>query len=141
MINVEKKIDEIPEEFKELAKDFSEKGFITTSVDNLVNWARTGSLHWMTFGLACCAVEMMQTSMPRYDLERFGAAPRGSPRQSDVMIVAGTLTNKMAPALRKVYDQMPEPRYVISINCLNFVSLLLFKNETTLIKSSLSIFR
>ena len=66
----------------------------------------------MTFGLACCAVEMMQTSMPRYDLERFGAAPRASPRQSDVMIVAGTLTNKMAPALRKVYDQMPEPRYI-----------------------------
>ena len=65
------------------------------------------------FGLACCA-EMMQTSMPRYDLERFGAA-RASPRQSDVMIVAGTLTNKMAPALRKVYDQMPEPRYVVSM--------------------------
>ena len=63
---------------------------------------------WMTFGLACCAVEMMQMSMPRYDCERFGFAPRGSPRQSDVMIVAGTLTNKMAPALRKVYDQMPE---------------------------------
>ena len=60
-----------PDEFKDLAKDFSEKGFITTSFDNLVNWARTGSLHWMTFGLACCAVEMMQTSMPRYDLERF----------------------------------------------------------------------
>ena len=65
-------------------------------------------------------VEMMQTSMPRYDLERFGAAPRASPRQSDVMIVAGTLTNKMAPALRKVYDQMPEPRYVISMgSCAN----------------------
>jgi NADH:ubiquinone oxidoreductase subunit B-like Fe-S oxidoreductase len=92
---------EIPEEFKDLAKDFAEKGFITTSTDNLINWARTGSLHWMTFGLACCAVEMMQTSMPRYDLERFGAAPRASPRQSDVMIVAGTLTNKMAPALEK----------------------------------------
>ena len=72
------------------------------------------------FGLACCAVEMMQTSMPRYDLERFGAAPRASPRQSDVMIVAGTLTNKMAPALRKVYDQMPEPRYVVSMgSCAN----------------------
>ena len=62
----------------------------------------------MTFGLACCAVEMMHTSMPRYDLERFGTAPRASPRQSDLMIVAGTLTNKMAPALRKVYDQMAE---------------------------------
>ena len=57
-----------------MAKNFAEKGFITTSSDNLINWARTGSLHWMTFGLACCAVEMMQTSMPRYDLERFGAA-------------------------------------------------------------------
>ena len=114
---VEKKI---PEEFKKLAKDFAEKGFITTSFDNLINWSRTGSLHWMTFGLACCAVEMMHTSMPRYDLERFGAAPRASPRQSDVMIVAGTLTNKMAPALRKVYDQMPEPRYVISMgSCAN----------------------
>ncbi len=75
---------------------------------------------WMTFGLACCAVEMMQMSMPRYDAERFGFAPRASPRQSDVMIVAGTLTNKMAPALRKVYDQMPEPRYVISMgSCAN----------------------
>ena len=68
--------NQIPDEFKDLAKDFAEKGFITTSSDNLINWARTGSLHWMTFGLACCAVEMMQTSMPRYDLERFGAAPR-----------------------------------------------------------------
>ena len=102
MIN---KLDQVPEEFKKLAEDFSKNGFITTSLDNLINWSRSGSLHWMTFGLACCAVEMMQTAMPRYDLERFGAAPRGSPRQSDVMIVAGTLTNKMAPALRKVYDQ------------------------------------
>ena len=85
-----------------------------------ITWARTGSLMWMTFGLACCAVEMMQMSMPRYDAERFGFAPRASPRQSDVMIVAGTLTNKMAPALRKVYDQMPEPRYVISMgSCAN----------------------
>ena len=73
-LNQEKQ-KQIPEEFKDLAKDFAEKGFITTSSENLVNWARTGSLHWMTFGLACCAVEMMQTSMPRYDLERFGAAP------------------------------------------------------------------
>ena len=73
----------------------------------------------MTFGLACCAVEMMQTSMPRYDLERFGAT-KSFTEQSDVMIVAGTLTNKMAPALRKVYDQMPEPRYVVSMgSCAN----------------------
>ncbi|WP_315769638.1 MULTISPECIES: NADH-quinone oxidoreductase subunit B family protein [unclassified Bradyrhizobium] len=82
--------------------------------------SRTGSIYWVTFGLACCAIEMMQVMMPRYDLERFGCFPRASPRQSDLMIVAGTLTNKMAPALRKVYDQMPEPRYVISMgSCAN----------------------
>ncbi|HRY02520.1 MAG TPA: NADH-quinone oxidoreductase subunit B family protein, partial [Beijerinckiaceae bacterium] len=98
----------------------ADKGFLVTSTDELIAWARTGSLMWMTFGLACCAVEMMQLSMPRYDVERYGFAPRASPRQSDVMIVAGTLTNKMAPALRKVYDQMPEPRYVISMgSCAN----------------------
>ena len=78
------------------------QGFLVASADNLIAWARTGSLMWMQFGLACCAIEMMQVSMPRYDIERFGFAPRASPRQSDVMIVAGTLTNKMAPAMRKV---------------------------------------
>jgi NADH-quinone oxidoreductase subunit B len=106
--------------FKAAQAEFSDKGFLVASTDSLINWARTGSLHWMTFGLACCAVEMMQANMPRYDIERFGFAPRGSPRQSDVMIVAGTLTNKMAAPLRKVYDQMPEPRYVISMgSCAN----------------------
>ena len=95
------------------------RGFVVTSTAAAINWARTGSLHWMTFGPACCAVEMMQTSMPRYDLNASGPR-RASPRQSDLMIVAGTLTNKMAPALRKVYDQMPEPRYVISMgSCAN----------------------
>src|SRR5205809_2211105 len=103
-----------------LTRELADKSFLLTSADNLITWARTGSLMWMTFGLACCAIEMMQMSMPRYDAERFGFAPRASPRQSDVMIVAGTLTNKMAPALRKVYDQMPEPRYVISMgSCAN----------------------
>ena len=103
-----------------VSAELADKGFLVTSSAAVINWARTGSLHWMTFGLACCAVEMMQMSMPRYDAERFGFAPRASPRQSDVMIVAGTLTNKMAPALRKVYDQMPEPRYVISMgSCAN----------------------
>ena len=106
--------------FDGVSQQLSDKGFITASVDDLITWARTGSLMWMTFGLACCAVEMMQASMPRYDLERYGFAPRASPRQSDVMIVAGTLVNKMAPALRKVYDQMPGPRYVISMgSCAN----------------------
>src|SRR5947209_18250832 len=104
----------------ELQQSLNEKGFMVTTAEDLFTWARTGSLWWMTFGLACCAVEMMHASMPRYDLERFGFAPRASPRQSDVMIVAGTLCNKMAPALRKVYDQMPEPRYVISMgSCAN----------------------
>ena len=106
--------------FEQVNTELGEQGFLTTSLDDVINWARTGSLMWMSFGLACCAVEMIHLSMPRFDLERFGTAPRGSPRQSDLMIVAGTLTNKMAPALRKVYDQMPEPRYVISMgSCAN----------------------
>jgi uncharacterized membrane protein YidH (DUF202 family) len=95
--------------FAQVNGELADKGFLVAAADDLIAWARTGSLMWMTFGLACCAIEMMQVSMPRYDVERFGFAPRASPRQSDVMIVAGTLTNKMAPALRKVYDQMPEP--------------------------------
>ncbi|KAJ3000697.1 NADH dehydrogenase Fe-S protein subunit 7 ndufs7 [Globomyces sp. JEL0801] len=86
----------------------------------IVNYVRTSSIWPMTFGLACCAVEMMHMAAARYDQDRLGIVFRASPRQSDVMIVAGTLTNKMAPALRKVYDQMPEPRWVISMgSCAN----------------------
>ncbi len=106
--------------FNALQTEVNDKGFLVTSTEDLFQWARTGSLWWMTFGLACCAVEMIHVNMPRYDMERFGVAPRASPRQSDVMIVAGTLCNKMAPALRKVYDQMSEPKYVISMgSCAN----------------------
>jgi NADH-quinone oxidoreductase subunit B len=102
------------------ADSFAQRGFVTTQLDSLANWARTGSLWPMTFGLACCAVEMMHAGASRYDLDRFGVVFRPSPRQSDVMIVAGTLVNKMAPALRKVYDQMAEPRWVISMgSCAN----------------------
>ena len=96
------------------------EGFVTTSVDKLINWSKTGSLWPMTFGLACCAVEMMHAGAARYDIDRFGMLFRPSPRQSDLMIVAGTLCNKMAPALRKVYDQMAEPRWVLSMgSCAN----------------------
>lgn len=96
------------------------KGFVTTTLDTAINWLRTGSVWPVTFGLACCAIEMMHSSMPRYDMDRFGTFFRASPRQSDLMIVAGTLCNKMAPALRKVYDQMAEPRWVVSMgSCAN----------------------
>ena len=95
-------------------------GFVLTSVEKLAGYMRKNSLWPATFGLACCAVEMMHAGASRYDLDRFGVVFRPSPRQSDVMIVAGTLCNKMAPALRKVYDQMPEPRWVISMgSCAN----------------------
>ena len=100
--------------------DSKNQGFLVTTLEKVVNWAQAGSLWPMSFGLACCAVEMMHAAAARYDLDRFGVLYRASPRQSDLMIVAGTLCNKMAPALRKVYDQMAEPRWVISMgSCAN----------------------
>jgi NADH-quinone oxidoreductase subunit B len=106
--------------FNGLNDELSNKGVVMSSTEELLQWARTGSLWPLTFGLACCGVEMIHGYMPRYDFERFGIAPRASPRQSDVMIVAGTLCNKMAPALRKLYDQMSNPKYVISMgSCAN----------------------
>lgn len=103
------------------AEVLSSEGFVVTSAHKVITWAQSGSIWPMFFGLACCAVEMMHAGAARYDMDRFGAGLfRGSPRQSDLMIVAGTLTNKMAPALRKVYDQMAEPRFVISMgSCAN----------------------
>ena len=91
------------------------ENIITTTVDALVNWARKSALWYMTYGLACCAIEMMAAGASRYDFDRFGMIPRATPRQSDVMIVAGTVTHKMAPVLKRLYDQMPEPRWVIAM--------------------------
>lgn len=92
--------------------------FITTKFDSLVAWARKSSLWPMTFGLACCAIEMMASGAARYDFDRFGVIFRATPRQSDVIIIAGTVTHKMGEAILKVYNQMPEPRWVIAMgNC------------------------
>jgi NADH-quinone oxidoreductase subunit B len=91
-------------------------GILLTTVEKVVNWTRKSSLWPATFGLACCAIEMMTTGGPRYDLARFGMEVfRASPRQADLMIVAGRVSNKMAPVLRQIYDQMPEPRWVLAM--------------------------
>ncbi|XP_051175650.1 NADH-quinone oxidoreductase subunit B 2-like isoform X2 [Leptopilina boulardi] len=98
----------------------SKSEYALARVDDLLNWGRKNSIWPLTFGLACCAVEMMHIAAPRYDMDRYGVVFRASPRQADVIIVAGTLTNKMAPALRRIYDQMPDPKWVISMgSCAN----------------------
>jgi NADH-quinone oxidoreductase subunit B len=92
-----------------------EGSVVTTSLDTVLNWARTSSLWYMLFGLACCAIELMATGAARFDFDRFGMMFRASPRQSDLMIVAGTVTKKMAPRIRRLWEQMAEPRYVIAM--------------------------
>ena len=97
-----------------------EENVITTTVEQAMNWGQQSSVWPMTFGLACCAIEMMATGASRYDWDRFGLIPRATPRQSDLMIVAGTVTLKMATRVKRLYEQMPEPKYVISMgSCAN----------------------
>ena len=91
------------------------ENIITTSLDSLVNWARKSSIWPMTFGLACCAIEMMATGAAKHDLDRFGIIFRASPRQADCIIIAGTVTKKMLPVIKTVYEQMPEPKWVIAM--------------------------
>ncbi|MBX5443863.1 NADH-quinone oxidoreductase subunit B family protein [Sphaerobacter sp.] len=102
-------------------EDRFERNILTTTVDTVFNWARRSSLWWLQFGLACCAIEMISAAMPRFDMaERFGMLYRASPRQADLMIVAGTVTKKMAPVVRQLYDQMADPKWVISMgSCAN----------------------
>jgi NADH-quinone oxidoreductase B subunit len=94
--------------------------WITTRLSSVINWARSGAIWPLTFGLACCAVEMMHAAVSRYDMDRFGILFRASPRHSDLIIIAGTLTNKMAPVLRKLYEQLSDPRWMLSMgSCAN----------------------
>ena len=91
------------------------KNVLITSIDEVVNWSRSSSLWPMLFGIACCAIEMMATAASRYDWDRLGVIPRASPRQSDLMIVAGTVNAKLAEVIKRLYDQMPEPKYVMAM--------------------------
>ncbi len=99
---------------QDLNKDTGAEIFLT-KVDELLNWTRANSQWYLLFGLACCGIELMQTGGPRADIDRFGSIPRATPRQADLMIVAGTLTYKMASRLKLLYEQMPDPKYVISM--------------------------
>jgi len=103
-----------------VGKTIESGGVIVTKLDDLMNWSRLSSLWPLSFGIACCAIEMMGSYASTYDLDRYGVLPRTSPRQSDVIIIAGTVTFKMAERIKRLYEQMPEPRYVISMgSCSN----------------------
>ncbi|MEQ8833934.1 MAG: NADH-quinone oxidoreductase subunit B family protein [Miltoncostaeaceae bacterium] len=108
--------ESIDRDLREVEEREFEKGLLTTTIDKAIAWAQTGSMWPATFGLACCAIEMMHVSMPRTDIARFGMENfRASPRQADLLIVSGRVSQKMAPVLRRIYDQMLEPKWVISM--------------------------
>lgn len=112
----EKGLITLPGESERIGPDDEMRSYITTTVDTMVNWARSKSLWPIPFGTACCAIEFMSLVGSHYDLARFGyEVVRFSPRQADLMIVAGTIVDKMAPVMKKIYDQMPEPRYVVAM--------------------------
>ncbi len=103
-----------------LDQRFENSNVFVAPLENVLNWARLSSLFQLQFGLACCAIEMMAASASHFDIMRFGVIPRATPRQVDVMFVSGTVTLKMASRIKRIYDQMPEPRYVISMgSCAN----------------------
>jgi len=103
-----------------LDKEFTDGNIVITTADSLFNWARLSSIWQASFGLACCAIEMMATSASNYDFDRFGVIPRASPRQADIIIISGTVTLKMAQRIKRLYEQMPEPKYIISMgSCSN----------------------
>lgn len=103
-----------------LDKEFADSNIVIAKVEDVMNWARLSSLWQLSFGLACCAIEMMATSASNYDFDRFGVMPRPTPRQVDVIIISGTVTLKMATRIKRLYEQMPDPKYIISMgSCSN----------------------
>lgn len=103
-----------------LDKEFADSNIVIAKVEDVMNWARLSSLWQLSFGLACCAIEMMATSASDYDFDRFGVMPRPTPRQVDVIIISGTVTLKMATRIKRLYEQMPDPKYIISMgSCAN----------------------
>lgn len=128
--------DYIPEFPGDLYKDDSGRtNFIVTSVDKIANWARSNSLWPLSFGTSCCAIELMSTVSAKYDWSRFGfEVMRASPRQCDLIIVAGTITYKMAPVLKRLYNQMPEPRYVIAMGACAISGGPFFYNSYSVVK-------
>jgi len=103
-----------------LDKEFSDSNIVIAKVEDVLNWARLSSLWQLSFGLACCAIEMMAASASNYDFDRFGVMPRPTPRQADVIIISGTVTLKMATRIKRLYEQMPDPKYIISMgSCAN----------------------